>query len=1082
MELEVLSRFRIRVGGRWLAPGSAKQRSLLGLLALQPGTTVGYDEIAEVLWGPDPPASGRRLIHTHVARLRRLMEPGLPRPSAAKVLIGVRDGYRLSADNVRLDLARFDDLVRQAGQADGADALDLLDEALSCWGGRPLADLPTALHHHPAAVAAKGRWLQTVISHAELAMSTGAYARAADSLRAGTAAEPLHEGLHAQLMLALSGGGQQAAALAVFDEIRARLVDELGIEPGYLLREAQARVLHGTVPRREHGAPSWWQPAQLPPDAARFAGRAKELACLDGLLRAGEPVVVVTGMPGVGKTALALHWAHRIAGRFPDGHLHVNLRGYDQASPLEPGQALAGVLGALGVPPEQVPIEVDEAAALYRTLLNDRRLLVLLDNARDAEQVRPLLPGHTGSLVLVTSRDHLTGLIVTHGARRLDVEPLTQEDGLALLTRALDRDGDDVESAAAARLVQACGRLPLALRIAAATLAEHPEQSIGGYLDGLSSAGLLTGLAVAGDPQACVRIAFDHSYRDLPAAARRLFRLLGHVPGTGVRADAAAALADLPSDQAESLLHLLVSAHLVEKRGSGWYGLHDLLRLYAREQPLDEDAGAALARLMDWYVHTADAAAGLLYPGKVRLPTGPRPATAATFADEAEAVAWMEREQDNLVAAVRYAAAHGPRSAAWLLADTLRGYFWIRWPAPGWGTTVRNGLAAAAGAGDLRAQAACHLGLGTAHQAGEQYAQAVRHYTTALELARRAGWSDGTAEILYELGLARWWLGAPQDSADLLTDALALFQRTGRPAGQAAALLHLGVVQRHLGRLRSAATYQSRALAAYRRLGSRLGQAQALGNLGITYHELSRSNPASQRLDTALGLLERGQNRFDQAYFLCTMAAVHRDAGRLDAAVDAAVAAYGLACAIGHRPLEADTCNTLAGVRLATGDHRQALDLCGHALELTADSAFRAPRVSAWLGLAAAYQDAGRPADALKAARPALAAASADGFRLLEGRSWAAMAVAGHALGDARQALDDAGKALAVYRLTGHALGEAHMLSLIGSLVRDRDGADEALPYWRGAFGLYRGMGRPEAEGLKSLLRRPERHRSGRTG
>ncbi|TDD25966.1 AfsR/SARP family transcriptional regulator [Nonomuraea diastatica] len=1048
-----------------------KQRSLLGLLALQPGTAVGYDEIAEVLWGPDAPSSGRRLIHTHVARLRRLMEPGLPRPSAAKVLIGVRDGYRLSAENIRLDLVRFDDLVHRAGQADGGDALELLDEALSCWRGRPLADLPTALHHHPAAVAARGRWLETVTSHAELAMSLGAYGRAVEPLRAGTAAEPLHEGLHAQLMLALSGCGQQAAALTVFDQIRARLVDELGIEPGYLLREAQARVLHGTLPRREHGTPSWWRPAQLPPDTAGFAGRAKELAFLDGLPRAGDPVVVVTGMPGVGKTALALHWAHRIAGRFPDGQLHVNLRGYDLASPLEPAQALAAMLGALGVPADQVPVEVDEAAALYRTLLHNRRLLVLLDNARDAEQVRPLLPGRTGSLVLVTSRDHLTGLIVTHGARRLDVGPLTQEDGLALLARVLDRGGDDAESAAAARLVQACGRLPLALRIAAATLAEHPDRSIGGYLDGLGSAGLLAGLAVEGDPQACVKIAFDHSYRDLPAAARRLFRLLGHVPGPDVRADAAAALADLPAGRTESLLRLLVSAHLVEARGSGWYGLHDLLRLYAREQSHGEDADAALTRLMDWYVHTADAAAGLLYPGKVRLPIGSRPATAAAFGDEAEAVAWMEREQANLVAAVRHAAKHGPRSAAWLLADTLRGYFWIQWPAPGWGTTVRSGLAAAAGSGDLRAQAACHLGLGAAHQAAEQYAQAVRHYTTALELARQAEWSDGTAEILYELGLARWWLGATQDSADLLTNALALFQRTGRPAGQAAALLHLGVVQRHLGRLRSAATYQARALAAYRRLGSRLGQAQALGNLGITYHEMSRPNPAAQRLDTALSLLEHGENRFDQAYFLCTVAAVHRDAGRLDAAMDAATAAHDLSRSIGHHPLEADACNTLAGVHLALGDHRRALDWCGRALELTGESAFRAPRVSAWLGLAAAHQDAGRPADALELARLALATASADGFRLLEGRSWAAMAGAQHALGDAQQALQDAGKALAVYRLTGHALGEAHMLSLIGSLVRDRDGAEEALPYWRGAFGLFRGMGRPEAEDLRPLLR-----------
>ncbi|WP_188190365.1 BTAD domain-containing putative transcriptional regulator [Nonomuraea sp. SYSU D8015] len=1070
VRIEVLGPLRLSVAGRRVLPGSLKQRSLLGLLALQPGVAVGYDQIIDVLWGEHASDSSHHLVHTYVSRLRRLMDPDRSGPSSAKLIVGVRGGYRLAAEHVDLDLVRFDDLVARAAQAEGGEALDLLSEALSYWKGRPLADLPGPLGRHPAAVAAKERWLAAVVSHAELAMELGAYERAVESLSAAVAEEPLHEGLHADLMLALAGCGRQAAALAVFDEIRGRLVGDLGVEPGTLLRDAQARVLRPAALRRG-GTPAWWRPAQLPADVAGFAGRTKELAGLDGMVRAGAPVVVVTGMPGVGKTALALHWARREAGRFPDGQLYVNLRGHDQRSPLSPLQALAGMLAALGVSAEGVPADLDEAAALYRTLLDDRRLLVLLDNAHSAQQVRPLLPGGSSSLALVTSRDHLTGLVVTHGARRLVLDTLTPEESRALLAHILDRD---VDGEAATRLAHACGRLPLALRIAAANLAGSPDLSISDYLDGLPPGDPLAGLSVDGDPQTGVKIAFDHSYRELPAPAARLFRLLAVAPGADLRTDAIASLAGIRVDQAERLLELLVGAHLVETRRPDRYGLHDLLRSYACERAGHEDSpeerDRALDRLMGWYVHTADAAARLLYPDKVRLPVGAPPCAPARLADEAQAVAWLESEWANLVSAVQHAAEHGSRSSAWLLADTLRGYFWIQWPAPGWDTAARSGLEAAVGAGDLRGQAACHLGLGDAHQAAEEYAEAVRHYVEALELADRAGWSDGTAEILFELGLARWWLGVPGEAIGLLTDALTLFRQSGRQGGEAAALLHLGVVERHLGRLRSAAAHQAHALAVYRRLGSRLGEAQALGNLGITYQELSRLNPAVDRLEAALGRLGTNENRFGRACFLSTLAAAHRDACRYDEAMTAAAAAHDLARDLGHRLLEADACTTLAAVHQARGERRTAHDLYARGLELTLGTSFSAPRVVAWLGLASLHQDAGRPAEALAQAGRAREVAAKDGFQLLVGRALAAMALAHHGLGEGEQAHEHADRALSVYRLTGHALGEAQMLSLMGALAREREGAAYAVPYWRAAFSLFKGIGRPEADELRAVL------------
>jgi tetratricopeptide (TPR) repeat protein/transcriptional regulator with XRE-family HTH domain len=848
-------------------------------------------------------------------------------------------------------------------------------------------------------------------------------------------------------------------------------------DPGSVLVAAASRRPTGGV-----------VPAQLPADVAGFAGRDRELRALDALLPGdgqqaggrGHAVVISTiaGTAGVGKTALAVHWAHRVRERFGHGQLYVDLQGYAQGPPLSPLQALAQLLVALGVAADGVPIEVGQAAGLYRSLLADRRALVVLDNARDAGQVRPLIPGAPGCLVVVTSRDRLGGLVASHGARRLTLDGLAPDEAVSLLGQLLGQDRVAAEADAAAQLAEACGYLPLALRIAAANLTGQPHQSISSYLSRLRAGDRLVELAVDGDPDAGVRSAFDCSYGVLAPDVQRLFRLLGLIPGPELTAQAAAALAGMPAGQAGRMLERLAGAHLLEPRAPGRFGFHDLLRRYARQrggrQDGEQERQRAIGRLLDWYLHSADAAAEVLYPDKLRLPipevAGELPVE--RFDGHAAALQWLEEERSNLVAAVQHAAAHGPQPTAWLLADTLRGYFWLRRHTVDWLVVARAGLTAATSAGAVRGQAATQLSLGHAQAALGRYHQALQHYSDALLLARRAGWTNGQAEALSELGLGHWWLGNLRQAADHHTQALVVYRQTGRHGGQATALLHLGVATRYLGRLQEAADHQTQALALYRQLGSRQGEAQALGNLGATDHELGRFDRAHQHLTRALALLQEVGNRFGQAYILCSLAAVDRDAGRYAQALEAAQAALTLAGEISHRYIQAVAGNTLASIHLCLGHHQEALDHHRQALDLTHETATRAPEVDALLGVAAVCHQTGHHPQAIDHAQRARAIANQAGLLVLEGRAHTTSASAHHALGQHHQALTHAEQALDLHRRTGHRLDQARTLRVLGLVLRDTDGVRAAVPCWQEALDLFTDIGSPEADGLRRLLER----------
>jgi tetratricopeptide (TPR) repeat protein len=846
----------------------------------------------------------------------------------------------------------------------------------------------------------------------------------------------------------------------------------------------------GEPPSRE---PARAFPAQLPMDVPGFAGRTSELAQLDATLAgvAEEPTTVVisalTGTAGVGKTALAVHWAHRVRRQFGDGQLYVNLRGYDPGPPARPTEVLTSFLHALGVPAEEVPVRLDEAAGLYRSLVADRKMLVLLDNAASAEQVRPLLPGTPGCLVLVTTRDRLPGLVARDGARRLTVDVLSPDEGCRLLAGLLGGDRVTAEPAAAADLVDQCAGLPLAIRIAAAQLADQPGRSLADYTDQLAAEGRLAALRLDSDPHTAVRAAFDLSYDRLEPAQQRLFRLLGLVPGPDLTAEAAAALAETTVHEAGRGLDRLADAHLLVPGPPDRYTWHDLLRDYAADRARTEDSEldrlAAAGRLYDHCLRRADAAARRLYPGMLRLPpaTGdgtPQPDDG--FADRASALAWLDAERRNLVATIAHTAVNGPHPVAWRLSDTLRGYLWLRMYTVDWLAIASAGMAAAQADHDPAAQAAAQLSLGLLHWRLDQYQQAIDHSSLALELSRRAGWIEGQSAALGNLGGLHLRSGRLDRSAAYQAEALALDRDAGRVDGMAASHVGLGAVYTELGRLREAAEHYIRAIAISEQIGTPGGQAAALVNLGLTRHALGQLTEAADILARALRHSRQAGDRGEEARALLNLAAVRCDAGRQDEALDLAGTAVALARELGSRWMEADALIALATAEHRLDRHREAIDHHTEALRLARDTRNRHTEIDAHLGLAAGYRALGRPGAALVQARRALAPARWAGYRLREGQARTAIATIHLAQCDADRAIQEAEAALAIHRETGHQLGEARTQLLLGHAAAQAGDRAGARVHWSRARRLFEAIGAPEVAQARKLLatRRPRQPHS----
>lgn len=666
--LRLLGPVDVLVGADPVALGPPKQRLLLALLANRRGRTVPTDELVEQLWDGTPPASAAVNLRSYIHGLRRVL-------GADAVTGKGQPGYTLALPAEAVDIEQFLAAARDGEAALASGQLErartALHRAQALWRGRAFEGFEDVEPLRSEAAQLEERRLVALERRIDADLYAGASAELVVELTELTAQHPYREHLHAQLIVAFYRCGRQADALAAYRAIRETLGRDLGIDPGAELRQLELTILRGET--GDPWTPTGGQPdvpSELPVTVSRFTGREAEFARLDAMVGTAAPILAIVGPGGVGKTALALRWAHRVASTFPDGQLFVDLRGFHTLKPISPADALGRFLRALNVAPERVPESLDEAAALYRSLMYGRRGIVVLDNAVSADQVRPLLPAGAGCLTLITSRNRMTGLVAHEAATHLPLGPLSAGEGVELLASILGPDRVRDEPDAAAAMVDACAGLPLALRIAAANLAEVDGRRIADYLTELRSGRRLDRLRNEGDDRLSVRAAFDLSYAALSEPVRRLFAMIGLVPGPDLTAETAAALIGGPVTGTAAGLERLASIHLLERRGPYRYAAHDLAREYARERASDLDpaeCGAALSRLLAHYSGMADAALPTLDSTDHVLPE-------PDDTEHGQAEEWLRAELPNLVAACEYAADHGPYEQAWLISDALRAF------------------------------------------------------------------------------------------------------------------------------------------------------------------------------------------------------------------------------------------------------------------------------------------------------------------------------------------------------------------------------------------------------------------------
>jgi DNA-binding SARP family transcriptional activator/DNA-binding XRE family transcriptional regulator len=681
--------------------GPPARRALLGLLVMDPSVLVRRDTIIDVLWGDSPPRTAVDLVQAHVSRIRSHLKSHDGFGGSGGVIERVWGAYRLSLSGEEVDLLVFRDLATRAAAAraggDDVTAVECYECAVGLWRGEPLTDVDV-LWGHPGITALRQELIGVLLRYAEAACTLGQHYRVLPRLQALADAEPLNEPVHARLMIALAGSGQQAAAIGAYENVRSRLDREMGLYPGDELAEAYVRVLRQDIRAENRGRAHARQPApgaavhvaprQLPAAPRCLTGRAGELAALSALVErdlaqaSGVVIAALTGMAGIGKTALAVHWAHQVADRFPDGQLFVNLRGSSPSgTPVTPTDAVRGFLTALGVPPARIPLDTDGQAALYRSLLADRRMLIVLDDALDAEQVRPLLPGSPGCLVLATSRNRLTGLAAAEGAHLMTLDVLTAAESGDLLAWNLGAGRAAVEHVAVSELIALCGRLPLALCDVAARAVARPGLPLAALVAEMQDARRRLDALETGDSATSVRMVFSWSRAKLGKSASRMFRLLGVHPGPDIPGSAAASLAALPRGQAFLALAELCDEHLLTECAPGRYTCHDLLRSYAEEEARiresEADRRAAMRRVLDHYLHAASTASGFLCPHHTEV-TWPTPLPGVMLEEiggPGQAAEWFENEQHVLLNLISQAAEGGYAPYAWELPWVAGWYY-----------------------------------------------------------------------------------------------------------------------------------------------------------------------------------------------------------------------------------------------------------------------------------------------------------------------------------------------------------------------------------------------------------------------
>lgn len=783
-------------------------------------------------------------------------------------------------------------------------------------------------------------------------------------------------------------------------------------------------------------------PMTLPSGTTAFTGRSASLARLDEAAdAASSPLVVLSGTGGVGKTMLALHWGHRAADRFPGGRFYLDLHGFAPGvTAMEPAEAVRHLLGAMGVGPQRLPAEADAQLALYRTLIGSERRLLILDNVRDAEQVRPLLPDGAQVHTVVISRRRLVGLAASHGAATVEVGTFDAAEAAALLERQLGAARLAAEPEAAERVLAACAGLPLALAIAGARAATRPDLPLGTVADELA-ASRLDALAVD-EPSMDLRAVFSWSYRSLEPDAARLFRLLAVVPGPDFDTAAAVRLHGGSEANAVRALRSLVDAHLAEYGSPGRHRLHDLIRAYAVELLESEvpqpDRDAALDRLLDWYLHAAAACRAALYPAMVSLPL---PDTADDFEPTAaEAAQWLEAEWENLIAAVASAAAHGRARFAWLLADVLRGYVWLHMLGDDGVRMSRAAYAAASDAGDPLGMASSALALGCALMRSNRLAEAIDHLLDAADFARSADWPAGAASAQGNLAVACYYWGLMRKSMEHSYAALHAFRALGETRVELTNLHWLGLTHALLGELDTGIDYLGQAL----KIATESGN-DPVGTIILTH--MAEIQIYRGRLDLAgdhlkdAAELERESVSIDRTGDLPGVTArLLLAAGRPREAIELAKRVVAEREDYADHRIRAAAMVTLAAALDAAGEHEEAVALYDSVLAMTEHDATVFHRVEGVVGRAAAMLHSG-DAGAEDAAARALRLTRQAEYRFLEGRALNVLAEIDLRAGRLAEAADRATEAMEIHRQTGHRAGEAASLRLLAECTTDPETA-----------------------------------------
>jgi DNA-binding SARP family transcriptional activator/tetratricopeptide (TPR) repeat protein len=924
-EIRVLGPVQMWIADRPVDLGPTKQRTVLAALLVDAGQPVATPTLIRRVWGEDPPAAARSGLYSYVTRLRRVLRQTAAADPPVR-LVHVPGGYRLDVDTSQVDLLRFRRLAEHARQPDTDDARRsaALDEAIRLWRGEALADLTGEWAARTRDAMAQQR-LEVTVQWARMNLRLGPASTVIAPLRELAAQHPLVEPLAALLIEALCRDSRSAEALDHYAKARAGLAAELGVEPGLELRRLYEAILRQdseAILRQDAEAilrqdamastasvasaaaptpaPAPPVPAQLPLDVHGFTGRERELAALDTILGAGDEqptavlIVALWGTAGVGKTATAVHWAHRVAGLFPDGQLYLNLRGFDPSdSPMTPTEAVRAMLDAFGVPPERRPVDLASQVGLYRSLVAGKRVLVVLDNAATVDQVRPLLPGSPGSVVLVTSRTQLNSLVAAEGAHPLTLDLLNAREARELLSARIGRARVTAEPAPVNEIIARCAGLPLALAVVAAQASAQPALDLSGLAGQLRDTRDGLDAFRDADPAVDVRAVFSWSYQKLGAQAAGLFRRLALHPGPDVDVAAAASLAGDPVPRVRATLAELIRAHLVIEHVPGRYTFHDLLRAYAtelaRRYDTEAERQAALRRLLDHYLHTAHTAARLVTPHRDPISLAPAlpGAVAEPVGEHEQALDWFASRHAVLLAAIRAAADAGLDIHAWQLAWTLTSFLDLRTHWQELADTQRTALVAAVRLADLPGQAYAHRILGRALTRLRRYDDADPHYRQALTLCRQL--ADHIGQAHTHLNLA--WLHEQRrnhhDALDDARHALDLYRAANHRAGQASALNQIGWYHAQLDDHAAALTHCQQALELQQETGHRHGQASTWHSLGYAHHHLGDHERAGFCYRKAIDLHRENDDRYREADTLVHLADTYQVAGDVGGARDA---------------------------------------------------------------------------------------------------------------------------------------------------------------------------------------------------